>query len=288
VIDGGPYMADDSNPMLSYMKKFAHQNADIEALIITHPHSDHFYGSRSIAMNFNVNHYYDPGYPKEEVRYNTFLKLMQGTSTVAGKAKHVHIGKQSFGSLNWGNELKVEVLYTWDGDPNEMLGSGNTEENNSSIVLRIQYGEHVFLLMGDAEGKERADRPEEPQFVEKMLVETIPHKLKATVLKVAHHGSETSSTIPFIQAVDPEIVVVQSGRKKYGPVYLPDGTTLQRYCTHNPDFRIYRTDQGDAASRRTERGAVDNDHIVMKSNGTDKVLVEALKDGRPFVGNSCR
>jgi competence protein ComEC len=91
------------------------------------------------------------------------------------------------------------------------LGSGNTAENNASIVLRLQYGEHVFLFMGGAEGKDRGDSASTPRYVEKVLLDGVPDRLKATVLKIAHHGSETSSTTPFIQAVDPEIVVCSIG-----------------------------------------------------------------------------
>jgi len=105
--------------------------------------------------------------------------------------------------------------------------------------------------MGDAEGKKRADSPDEPQFVEKILLETVPDKLKATVLKVAHHGSETSSTIPFIQTVDPDIVIVRQEEKNMACV-SSDAYALKRYCNHNPNVRIYRTDQGDAASKSSE------------------------------------
>ena len=119
-------------------------------------------------------------------------------------------------------------MYAWDGDPGNVLGSESTENNNASIVLRLQYRDHVFLFMGDAEGKDREDTPGQAKYVEKVLLETVPAKLKSTVLKIAHHGSETSSTIPFIQAVDPEIVIVQSGRKSFQGTFLPDLSTLKR------------------------------------------------------------
>ena len=49
------------------------------------------------------------------------------------------------------------------------------------------------------------------QYIERFLIEQHAASLPSTVLKVGHHGSETSSTVPFIQAVDPDVVVVQSG-----------------------------------------------------------------------------
>lgn len=160
-------------------------------------------------------------------------------------------------------------------------------ENNSSIVLRVQYGEHVFLFMGDAEGKERNDDPSTPKYVEKILLDNDPSRLKANLLKIAHHGSETSSTLPFIQAVNPDIVIVQSGRKKFGTRFLPDLSTLQRYCANNPNVKIYRTDQGDAEAHLSESAAVDKDNIIIRSNGKGQIEVKAYQGGHIFTGNFC-
>jgi beta-lactamase superfamily II metal-dependent hydrolase len=150
VIDGGPYSSDNTNPLLPYMENQGHHNADIEAVLVSHPHDDHYSGAETISRHFQINHYYDPGYPSPLAGYNAFLNAMKGTPGHPGRAKHVHIGRSKFGTLNWGSELKVEVLYAWGGDSDNTLGSGNTEINNSSIVLRIEYGDHVFLFMGDA------------------------------------------------------------------------------------------------------------------------------------------
>jgi beta-lactamase superfamily II metal-dependent hydrolase len=144
--------------------------------------------------------------------------------------------------------------------------------------------------MGDAEGKDREDDPEPPQYVEKILLDTMPEKLKATVLKIAHHGSETSSTAKFIQAVDPEIIVVESGRHPFGSgqTFLPDSTTLQRYCDHNDAIRIYRTDQSDETAGLLERDAVDSDHVVIRTNGSGNPTVIALDGGNDIQINNCQ
>lgn len=141
--------------------------------------------------------------------------------------------------------------------------------------------------MGDAEGKDRADSPDEAKYVEKVLLETVPGKLKSTVLKIAHHGSETSSSIPFIQAVDPDIVIVQSGRKEFSGTYLPDKTTLQRYCAQNPNVKIYRTDQGDEDVGYGHSQAVDGDHIIIRSNGRGKPDVKASDGGVAVTVTFC-
>ncbi len=286
VIDGGIYSSDNDNPFRSYIEDIGHHGAVIEAMIVTHPHIDHYSGSETLSRHFDIRHYYDPGFPSTKDGYIAFLAAMQGTGTEPARADEIHLGIDNFDTPDWGSEIDVAFLYAWPGS-NDGLGSGNTAVNNSSVVLRLQYGEHVFLFMGDAEGKDRDDDPDEAQYVEKILIDGVPDQLDATVLKIAHHGSETSSTLPWIRAVDPEIVVVQSGRQSFGGTFLPDSTTLQRYCTHNADIRIYRTDQGDEATATVARGAVDGDHIVIRTNGTGDPEVTALQAGAPFTVTSC-
>jgi competence protein ComEC len=288
VIDGGPYSADNDNPFSEYIEAIGHHGADVEALIVTHPHTDHYRGAETISRHFDINHYYDPGYPGEKVGYLAFLGAMRGTADNPPRAANLHIGIDNFGTPDWGSEIDAEFLYGWPGSSDGLGTRDNTIENNSSIVLRLQYGQHVFLFMGDAEGKDRDDDPDPPQYVEKILLDTVPQKLKATVLKIAHHGSETSSTTKFIEAVDPEVVVVESGRHPFGGTFLPDSTTLQRYCDHNEDIRIYRTDQNDEAAGLLEKHAVDADHIVIRTNGSGDLQLKALDGGADFEVDECQ
>ena len=88
----------------------------------------------------------------------------------------------------------------------------------------------------------------------------------------------TSSTTPFIAAVDPEVLIVSSGRKAFSGTYLPDRSTLQRYCAHNPNLRIYRTDRDDEAEHRTTANDADGDHIVIRTNGK-RTVVQAYENG---------
>jgi len=67
------------------------------------------------------------------------------------------MGRAQFGTPDWGSELVAEFLYSYPGSPTG-LGSGNTLENNASIVLKLTYGNISFLFMGDAEGKNRSER----------------------------------------------------------------------------------------------------------------------------------
>jgi len=282
IIDGGPQAADNANPLRQYLESQGHHGAIVDALIVSHPHDDHYPGADGILRHFDVRAYYDPGYPKTGVSYPAFL------ASVPAAIRHV--GRANFGTFDWGSEVQAEVLYAYDASLSDM-GSGNTVENNAAIVLRVQYGSTVFLFMGDAEGKARTGSSATPKYVEKVLLDTVPGKLKATVLKIAHHGSETSSTLPFIQAVDPDIVVASSGRKNFKGSgtqdrFLPDSTTLQRYCTHKASTRIYRTDQKDAQEGRTVTNDADGDNVIVRTNGQN-VTVEAFEAGQPFTVNTC-
>jgi competence protein ComEC len=84
--------------------------------------------------------------------------------------------------------------------PDSAWMSSLTDPNAASVVLLARYGAVRFLLMGDAEHTE-----------ERWLLERTPELLRADVLKVGHHGSNTSSTEPFLRAVTPRLALVSVG-----------------------------------------------------------------------------
>ncbi len=284
IIDGGPDGSDGRNQLLHYLQPQAPDGAIIDALIVTHPHDDHYPGAEAILHHYQVRHYYDPGYPSESPKYWNFRRVVAAESA-DGRPMVQHIGRAQFGQPDWGRELQVQLLYAYDSTA--QLGSGNTRVNNASIVLRLVYGTQSFLFMGDAEGKERDNRPDSARYVERWLLDSVGAAgLRSTVLKVAHHGSETSSTLPFIRAVDPRVVIVASGRRRYGSRFLPDTSTLRRYCDHNAAIRIYRTDQDDAVERRSAATDADGDHILIRTNGT-VLLVDAHSAGTRVTPTAC-
>lgn len=285
VIDGGPDAADAKNQFLQYLLARAHEGARIDAMIITHPHADHYPGAEGILKHFDVHEYYGSGYPKDGPQWAAFRARVDAESS-DGVPIVEHIGRPSFGAPDWGSELTVQFLYAYPGTP-DGLGSGNTLENNASIVLRIQYGTQSILLMGDAEGKDRDDPPDVARYAERMLLQSPGAEgLHSTVLKIAHHGSETSSTLPFINAVDPKYILVSSGRKPFNHRFLPDASTLARYCAHNPAARIYRTDQDDASEGRTVANDADGDDIILRTNG-HVTTIEAYSSGQPITQTAC-
>ena len=130
--------------------------------------------------------------------------------------------------------------YSLGGSTVTILGlNEGTDTNNSSIVLRVDLGDVSFLFTGDAE------RPEEQMLLNAGV------RLDATVLKVGHHGSDTSTTYPFLREIMPKVAVIPVGAgNSYGH---PDDNALSRL--RDADVDVYRTDlQGD---------------IVITTDGTD-------------------
>ena len=104
---------------------------------------------------------------------------------------------------------------------------GVTLSDNTSLVMKVTYGNTAFLFTGDAELEDEAD-----------LVEKMPEQLKSTVLKVGHHGSNSSTSYSFLYYVEPEYAVISVGADNdYGH---PTENVLSRL--EDADVKIYRTD----------------------------------------------
>ena len=182
----------------------------IDYLVGTHPHEDHIGGMDDVINNFEIGTIY---MPKVQTNTKTFEDVLDAISN-----KGLTITTPEVGYVFEVGNTKCEVM---------CAGTGTTEENSnlnlSSIVIRMVYGEESFLFMGDASEKNESSR-QWPQ---------------TTVLKVGHHGSDTSSSESFLNQVKPEISVISVGiNNTYGH---PKKTTLDKL--NALETSIYRTDQ---------------------------------------------
>ena len=209
VIDGGPRAAAGS--VYRYIRDglgLTH----IDYAVSTHPHVDHVYGLSAVLNAAPADLLLTPVLEWDSKAFEYVMKYAgrQGTEIAVPQEGDV---------LRLGGAT-VTVLHCWP----EAAAQGRT--NDMSIVLRVDYGKTSFLFTGDAE-----------DWSEYMMIDR-DACLKANVLKVSHHGSNTASTMEFLKAVSPEYTVVSVGAdNEYGH---PHGAVLARleslHCT------VLRTD----------------------------------------------
>ena len=210
LIDGG----DVGSSSLIYSFLNRHEIDHLDFIVNTHPHADHV-GGLAGALN-----------------------RVSSVGTVFGSA--TEYDTRAFENfVKYLHEHGVDITIPKAGD-SFLLGSALIEilapvrnyndVNNNSIVLKITYGETSFLFKGDAERESEID-----------ILEA-GYDVSATVLKVSHHGSDTSTTYPFLRAVMPEVAIISVGQdNQYGH---PHDNLLSRL--RDADVTIYRTDlQGD-------------------------------------------
>ena len=227
LIDGGN--AEDSDLVYSYLERHGAKNLDY--MVASHAHEDHI-GGLSGALNYaKVDTALCPVTEYSSKVFQNMVKYLeqQGKSlTVPAPGDKFDLGS-----------ARVEIL----GPVQEY-----DDTNNTSIVLRIDYGETSFLFTGDMETG-----------AEKDLLES-GADVRATVLKAGHHGSDTSTGYQFLREVSPRYTVISVGEgNKYGH---PSDEVLSRF--RDAGTEVYRTDMqghviaesdGKTVTFRTEKEA---------------------------------
>lgn len=276
VIDGGPDRK-GKNRVLTYLAKYGLKlDSLIDYAIATHPHDDHYPGMLDILANYEVKTIIEPGLPKDGPKFQEFLDAAKAEKAQGKASQFVQLRKQHDFQFPPLGDLRLRILHADVKDLPNAGSKQNTIENNASVVLRLEYRNISFLLMGDAEGKDRDDPETVTHFVEEALLKRPKTDLQATVLKAAHHGSETGSTLRFLQAVQPDVVVVMSGRKSFAGTFLPDASTLARYKKVQPKVTIVRTDQDDQKEGLDTTDDQDGDDILIYTDG-DSLQVHQSK-----------
>lgn len=180
----------------------------IDYLVGTHPHSDHIGGLDIVINEFDIGKIY---MPKAEATTATFNDVLDA---VENKGLRINTAKAGV-SLVSGDDLTVEMLAP--------VKTNYASSNNYSAVIKIVYKNSSFLFTGDAERVSEND---------------IKSDVSADVLKVGHHGSDTSSSDAFLERVRPNIAVISCGvDNKYGH---PHAETLQKLADVNAE--VHRTD----------------------------------------------
>jgi len=184
---------------------------EIDTFVATHPDADHIGGADYVIENYNVKTVIDSGLDHTTQVYIDYLEAVDATNATF---KIASIGQD----ITLDKSVSVKVLY---------VNSNSSDLNDGSIVLMVSHGDIDYLLTGDA-GVE----------VEEQLIQK--YNLDAEVLKVGHHGSDTSTSQAFINEVDPLIAILSYGEgNSYGH---PHSSVVDSLIKANVD--VYETVNG--------------------------------------------
>ncbi|OPY26702.1 MAG: ComEC family competence protein [Methanocella sp. PtaU1.Bin125] len=225
LVDAGPI---DAGPALaSYLRSQGIKAIDV--VVSTHPHADHIGGLLTVLNEFPVRTVYDIGIPHTTQTYEAYLTLID--------QKDIRFVVPERGdTIDLGPGVTVQVLSPPSGG---IPGAGL---NENSMVLKITHGGVSFLLMSDA-GSE----------AERVMLDS-GYDLRSQVLKVGHHGSKSSSGKAFLEAVDPQVSVIEVGADN--AYNHPAPATLDRLAAAGS--AVYRTDR--------------DGHVVVTSDGKGIVV----------------
>ena len=195
----------------------------VDYVLATHADADHMGGLADVVENFRIGQGIVGHVPAHDPEYERFvesLRRRQAPLSTVSAGEHFEI-----------DGVRVEVLW-----PPKASGAAVTSGNDDSVVLRLVYGSVSMLFAGDIE------RAAEDSLVASGV------DLRADVLKVPHHGSRTSSTDAFVDAVNPRYAVISVGeRSRFGHPHAP---VVERYRARN--IRLLQTGRQGTVTAATD------------------------------------
>ncbi len=214
LVDGGPT---PQAITLQLSKEMPFWDRTIDLVVLTHPHADHITGLVEVLNRYRVKQVLYPGLDCNSFLYDKWLGLIEEKNIDYTLARAGH-------RIDFGSGLVLETL----NPPLPFLNGTYADIDNNSVVLRLVMGEVSFLLTGDI--REAAE------------YELITHRsgLASVVLKVAHHGSSTSTTSEFLEAVSPQVAVILVGGDNY--FGHPTDEIINRLEARVGKDNLYRTD----------------------------------------------
>ncbi len=194
LVDAGPRWSGGDAGRRIVIPYLRRHGGAVALFVLSHPHDDHAGGAASVLRALHVPRWWEPAFVTASPGYTDALQALRETR---GQWERVRPG----------------TVFRLDGvtftvlAPDSAWTAAQHDANETSVVLRVQFGRHRMLLTGDAE------RNEEQWLLQHYPAET----LRADVLKVGHHGSRTSSTPAFLDAVAPRVALASLGAgNRYG------------------------------------------------------------------------
>jgi competence protein ComEC len=229
LIDGGP---DPDRLLAALDRRVPPWDRRVDAVILSHPHEDHVAGLALLLDRYRVGRVFEPGMRGPGPGYAAWSHHLSQLVTVprqglaAGDRLHV-------------DEIDLRVLWPIRGEVPAEPPDGGTSINNVSVVLLGAIADRRMLLMGDVE-----------QDVDPALLrDRLP---RVDLLKVAHHGSKTATTEPFVETVRPAVAVASAGAGN--PYGHPAKATLDRLAAAGA--QVFRTDRDGTVVAEFERDAM--------------------------------
>ena len=249
LVDGGP---DPTRLLVELDRRLPPWDRRLDAVILSHPHEDHVAGLATLLDRYRVRRVFEPGTRGPGPGYAAWLERLArpGAPERLGLAAGDRLAV---------DEIAMTVLWPIGGEIPLDPPDGGTGINNVSIVLLGTIGDRRFLLAGDIE--EEID----PSLIARGLP-------RLDLLKVAHHGSRTATTQPFVDAVRPRVAVASAGAGN--PYGHPTKQTLERLRAAGA--QVYRTDRdGSVTATFTRDGMTIGAEGARRADGSSRVPVTA-------------
>lgn len=221
---------EDGEKLVMYLKSLGIEKFDY--VVGTHAHEDHIGGMDNIIDSFDIGTFYMPDVITTTKTFEDVLDSLE--------KKNLNFDTPQIGSTFDLGKAKIETIY---------VGKDSKNLNNSSIILKLTYGNVSFLFTGDTESD-----------VEKTLLNK---DIESDVLKVAHHGSNTSSSNAFLKKVNPKYAIISVGTgNSYGH---PKSVILDRL--EKLGTKIYRTDELGTIIVTTDGEKIEVSNVKTDTNG---------------------
>lgn len=286
-IDGGKWGLDG---LEEYVQHFVPTSESMDVVIVTHADLDHFAGASRIFAAYKVGEFWYTGYSSPElnskVKWNNFLSTVadeEDCTQYVPLSDWVSVGDvETLDDLGTPNDDTDDIVIHYlnvDSDPPAVdpISGRNFKEsqrrNNASLVIKIVYRNVSFLITGDINGRDKdhigpsTDNEIDSEELELWTRHQLASKfsLKSTVLQLPHHGSNGSCSLRFIQAVDPDWVVIPAGHEHNHP--HPE--SLRRLSLAEISAsHILRTDEGDSTpEKRSQKDPRGDDSFVFETDG---------------------
>lgn len=185
LIDGGA----DARVMRKLGDVMPWYDRSLDMVIATHPDKDHIGGLLDVVRAYDVSYFLSSKDEGSSKLASDLYEYIEGEKEV----NHVYVQRGMRVHLDRRHGVFMDILAPTHQEP-------FSDSNDGSIIVRLVYGDNEFLLTGDAS-----------LFVEQELVYMNKDILRSDVLKLGHHGSHTSSSSVFLDAVQPELAIISAG-----------------------------------------------------------------------------